>query len=27
LEAQGAFREMILRAAARELRQRGAKLK
>ena len=27
LEAQGAFREMILRAAARELRHRGAKLK
>ncbi|HVU39374.1 MAG TPA: hypothetical protein VHC95_13655 [Opitutales bacterium] len=27
LECQGAFRVMVLRAAARELRHRGAKLK
>jgi len=27
LEAQGTFRDMVLRAAARELRHRGAKLK
>jgi hypothetical protein len=27
LEAQGVFRQMVLRAAARELRQRGATLK